>query len=103
MSAAALTHEFTFTIPATHPSLTGHFPGNPIVPGVLVLDEVLSGSEQVLGAALRVAGIPQVKFVNVLRPEQAARVRVEYTSTQLRFSVRHGDALLAQGVFVLRH
>jgi len=34
---------FSFTIPETHPSLAGHFPGNPIVPGVVMLDRILQG------------------------------------------------------------
>jgi 3-hydroxymyristoyl/3-hydroxydecanoyl-(acyl carrier protein) dehydratase len=33
-------HEATFAVPASHPSLPGHFPGAPVVPGVVVLDLV---------------------------------------------------------------
>ena len=31
----------TVTIGAEHPALAGHFPGAPILPGVLLLDEML--------------------------------------------------------------
>ncbi len=35
-----MTH--SFCIPADHPSLPGHFPGRPVVPGAVLLDEVLA-------------------------------------------------------------
>ena len=31
-----------FTVATNHPSLPGHFPGRPLVPGVVLLDEVLA-------------------------------------------------------------
>jgi 3-hydroxymyristoyl/3-hydroxydecanoyl-(acyl carrier protein) dehydratase len=31
-----------FSIPYDHPSLAGHFPGRPIVPGVVLLDEAIA-------------------------------------------------------------
>lgn len=44
-----------FTIPADHPSLPGHFPGNPIVPGVVLLDWAF--------AALAATGVGELTLV----------------------------------------
>ena len=52
---------FTISIPADHPSLPGHFPGRPVVPGALILAEVIHAASQALGADTRVAGFPSVK------------------------------------------
>lgn len=64
----------TQSIPADHPALSGHFPGNPVVPGVVLLERVLAAVRaQGLGP---VSGLPQVKFLNVLRP--GAEFRIEF-------------------------
>jgi len=38
--------ERLITIRRDHPSLPGHFPGNPVVPGVVILEEVLEAIRQ---------------------------------------------------------
>lgn len=65
-----------FVVPATHPSLPGHFPGNPVVPGVVLLAYVQAAIEAAHGplAALR---LPQAKFVRPLLPGQAASIELE--------------------------
>lgn len=86
-----------FTIDPNHPSLPGHFPGRPIVPGVLVLERVLKAIEQAHGplAALR---LPQVKFVQPLLPGQPAEIMLEAVgSGRWRFRVQREDTLLASG------
>lgn len=65
-----------FTIPADHPSLPGHFPGRPVVPGVLVLRRVFAAIEAVHGP-LPAPRLPQVKFVRPLLPEQPAWVELD--------------------------
>lgn len=56
-------------IAADHPCLPGHFPGNPLVPGVVLLDEVRAFAQSALApGALR--ALPMVKFVAPVRPEQ---------------------------------
>lgn len=92
----------TFTIDADHPALPGHFPGRPVVPGVVVLDRVLAAIEAAHGplGALR---LPQVKFVRPLLPGEAARIELEALATaadtapRWRFRVLHDDATVATG------
>lgn len=63
----------TFTVPPDHPALAGHFPGRPVVPGVVLLDFALG---PVLGTApgRRVAGFPVVKFTKPVLPGQCVEV-----------------------------
>ena len=89
-----------FMIPADHPSLPGHVPGRPLVPGVVVLDRVLEAIEShdgTLPAGLR---LPQVKFLQPLLPGEAARVEIDGVAPRWRFRVLRGDVLLASGEVV---
>jgi 3-hydroxyacyl-[acyl-carrier-protein] dehydratase len=36
-----IAHSATWTVPVDHPAFAGHFPGRPIVPGVVLLDQAL--------------------------------------------------------------
>jgi len=74
------------TIPADHPALAGHFPGDPIVPGVVLLDEVLSALPGRMD-------IPWAKFHAPLRPAEEFVIRIE----QNKFSVHRGETLIASG------
>lgn len=90
----------TFMIPHNHPCLPGHFPGQPIVPGVLVLDHVLAAIEARHGA-LGPLRMPQVKFAQPLLPGEEARIELEPlledAPPRWRFRVLRGEALLASG------
>jgi 3-hydroxymyristoyl/3-hydroxydecanoyl-(acyl carrier protein) dehydratase len=89
--------EGEFAIGADHPSLPGHFPGNPIVPGVVILDEVVAALRAAL-PGLRVAGMAQVKFLAPLRPGESVRLVLEQTSdTQAQFQCRARDTVIASG------
>jgi 3-hydroxyacyl-[acyl-carrier-protein] dehydratase len=56
-------------ITADHPSLPGHFPDAPLVPGVLILDEVLAALRD-WQKDYRLTAIRTVKFLQPLKPEQ---------------------------------
>ena len=85
-----------FSIPSGHPGLRGHFPGCPIVPGVVLVERVLEAIEAVHGpiGALR---LPQVKFAQPLLPDEVARIELAGEAPRWKFRVLRGDELLASG------
>lgn len=88
-----------FIIPADHPSLAGHFPDRPIVPGVILLDRVVEAIEAIHGP-LPPLRLPQVKFLKPLLPGQLAQVQLQGQAPRWRFRVQRGDELLASGEIV---
>lgn len=94
-------HRSCVRIPAAHPALPGHFPGRPVVPGVVLLQCVLDEAERWLGRALSVRGLPQAKFSAPLLPEQSADVELRLTGDDLRFSVTREAQVVAQGIFTI--
>ena len=74
------------TISAEHPALPGHFPGEPIVPGVVLLNEVLSAIPGRMH-------IPWAKFHAPLLPGEEFAIRIEGH----KFSVHRGETLIASG------
>ena len=82
-----------FTVAATHPSLEGHFPGRPIVPGVVLLDEILA-----IVAPGGAAALPVVRFVRPVRPGETVEVRGDAG----RFEAWVGTELALRGSVVPR-
>lgn len=66
----------TFTIPADHPALAGHFPGNPLVPGVMLLEHLLSALEQT-DAVRWPLTLRRVRFLAPVRPGEALTISVK--------------------------
>ena len=88
-----------FSIPHDHASLPGHFPGRPIVPGVVLLERVLEAIE-LTHAPLGTLRMPQVKFMQPLLPGELAEVVLEGEAPRWRFRVMRDAALLASGEII---
>lgn len=85
----------TFCVAEDHPSLPGHFPGSPLVPGVILLEQVALALREWRGE--RLSRVLEAKFVAPLWPAQQAQVALSEANSRVRFEIRRGDDLLARG------
>ncbi len=103
LGSAIMIHERVLSIGHDHPALAGHFPGSPVVPGVVLLNEVLDTLRCGAAAALMVTGLPIVKFSSPLRPGEVVTIRVDEEGTgQATFSCRVDGRLVASGAIEFR-
>lgn len=80
-----------------HPALAGHFPGDPLVPGVLILEEVFAAVVTAFGPGQLIA-VHWVKFLAPLRPDQDFRVAVtSMGGGRIGFVCRSDGGVLARG------
>jgi len=83
------------TIDANHPALAGHFPGDPVVPGAVILSEVVAMAGKAC-APQRVAGVRKAKFLGRLLPGQAFELELaSATADGVKFTCRqHGEVVV---------
>jgi len=89
------------TFPSDHAAAQGHFPGNPIIPGALLLSEALRAIESSLGKDLCPYQIRSAKFVRPVRPGE--RVSIDFSSRdekRISFSCKVGATLVLAGEVV---
>jgi 3-hydroxymyristoyl/3-hydroxydecanoyl-(acyl carrier protein) dehydratase len=92
----------TFTIAHDHPSLDGHFPGRPVVPGVVLLDHAFAVIRDALGCDTTVVRLRKVKFVSPLLPGQPVAVNFRRIGdTAVAFDCRTADRPIATGTLDL--
>jgi len=77
-------------VSARHPALAGHFPGNPMVPGTVILSRVADAIRQkfphiVLGTLLA------MRFHAPLRPDRPFKVHAELRGERVQVEVREAD------------
>lgn len=86
-----------FMIAPDHPALAGHFPGNPVVPGVVTLDHVVKAL-RIHHPELRLDGFPQVKFMQPLLPGMKVDVSLTQKNEHLfQFQCASQGAVIATG------
>ena len=94
-----MTFEATRIIRANHPTLPGHFPGAPVVPGVVILDEVLAALIEWRQDS-QLIGIRLVKFLAPLPPEQVFTISLSARNQRavaVNFCCRAEDRVIVEG------
>jgi len=83
-----------------HPATNGHFAGNPIIPGSMILEYVRLALKT-MDARLKLMRIIKAKFTHVLRPgEELAVTITKGSENQFRFHCTDGKSnLIASGEF----
>jgi 3-hydroxyacyl-[acyl-carrier-protein] dehydratase len=94
-----MTFDVRRAIRADHPSLPGHFPGAALVPGVVILDEVLAALLE-WHKDCQLTGIRAVKFLVPLKPEQPFTIGFSVSDDaggEVNFSCRVEDRIIVEG------
>ena len=60
-----------------HEVFKGHFPGNPIMPGVCMMQIIKELTEQITGVTLVMKSLSNVKFMALINPEVTPELRLE--------------------------
>ncbi len=71
--------KLTLQFAVDHPTGVGHFPGNPIIPGALLLAEVLRCIARAEGASYSSCNVKNAKFLHPARPGES--VEIEYSKS----------------------
>jgi len=88
---------YMLCIDAGHPALPGHFPGDPLVPGVVLLEQVALALRA--WRQQRMSRVLEAKFMAPLRPGQAAQIHLsDADGARIRFEIERDGNLLARGL-----
>jgi len=94
-------------VPADHPSLAGHFPGHPVVPGVVLLEGVLESLRRSVARPVELVAVVSTKFLQAVGPGVALDVRIKLNDEpnghiKARFAGSHAGLPVLEGSLLLR-
>ena len=95
--------ETQLQFPESEPFFKGHFPGRPVVPGVMLIDKAVGAARGMLGRDAVLEGIGKVKFSNPVLPGETVALCLERRGeTDVAYSFLKGETACASGVLRFR-
>jgi 3-hydroxymyristoyl/3-hydroxydecanoyl-(acyl carrier protein) dehydratase len=90
----------TLAIAPDHPAFAGHFPDRPLLPGALLLAEVMEAARAAPGPARRLAAagtLAAAKFLAPVPPGARLEIALQWDEATLRFEATHAGTVVARG------
>jgi 3-hydroxymyristoyl/3-hydroxydecanoyl-(acyl carrier protein) dehydratase len=85
------------------PWFSGHFPGEPILPGIAQIQMVLETIQQAEKRDVCIAGLKRVRFRQVIQPRDEIAIRVlprENEAGSYSFQVQVGEEVACSGILI---
>ncbi|HJY12102.1 MAG TPA: hypothetical protein VJ304_04895 [Flavobacterium sp.] len=74
-------YSITILVNEKHEVFKGHFPGNPIMPGVCMIQIIKELTEKITKQTLMIQTLANVKFMALINPEKNSELRLELDIT----------------------
>jgi len=88
-------------VAADHPAYQGHFPGTPVLPGVVLLDATIDALEKAGKGPTGYWEVSSAKFQSLVRPGESLTLHHEtLPNGSIRFAIRAADRPVANGLIV---
>ncbi|AYL98034.1 3-hydroxyacyl-ACP dehydratase [Mucilaginibacter celer] len=92
----------TITLNPAHDIFKGHFPGQPVVPGVCMMQMVKEVLENYADKKLRLVKADNVKFLSFIDPAQHMNVGLEIKFSEIDGQIKADAQLVNEGIVFLK-
>jgi 3-hydroxyacyl-[acyl-carrier-protein] dehydratase len=92
----------TITLKPAHDIFKGHFPGQPVVPGVCMMQMVKEVLENHLGKKLQLVKADNIKFLSFIDPNQHEQIGLEIKLNTTDGQVKTDAQLVNEGTVFLK-
>lgn len=104
-AAGVVEHHFALEVPLDLAQFGGHFPGMPVVPGVVQIGWAMSLARQHLSSTLDFHGLDALKFQHLMRPGDSVNLSLRWDTARgrLYFDYRLSGQPVSSGRVLTRH